>query len=136
MIDHQTGSNSLATTALFLGFLSLLSGFTGIGGISFGAMGIILGLLSRTSPKMRTNAKVGIGLSLAGIVLGTALLVTAFSSVESTLLQMIQSQDSDPYTFELPFEDSYDTETPFTSPYRSSPYQSPYTFSSDGSVDL
>ena len=137
MTDHQTGPNSLATAALFFGFLSLLSSFTGIGGVSFGALSIILALLSKTSAKMRTNAKVAMGLSIAGMLVGTILMLVAISHMESAIAQMLQTYDSGSYTFELPSEDSENTETPqYSIPYNRSPYQNPYSSSSGDVIDL
>ena len=58
-----------------MGILSLvLCCCIGIGGIVLGALGIIFAILSRKGKSMETMAKVGLGLSITGVVLG---LITA-----------------------------------------------------------
>lgn len=83
-----TGSSTMATVALVLGICSIL--FTCCGGSCFfGAIGIILALLSRGSGHMNAQAKVGLGLSIGGIILGiiVTLLMIIFSIAPSGKLE-------------------------------------------------
>lgn len=75
---QETGSPGLATAALILGICSLIFICCGIGFI-LGALGIILALLSRGSGRMNTSAKAGLGLSIAGTVLGILFFLAAIA---------------------------------------------------------
>lgn len=60
--------NGLGIAALVLGLLALLSSWTVVGGIVFGLLAIVLGVIGRGRAK-RGEANNG-GLALAGIILG------------------------------------------------------------------
>lgn len=75
--------NNMALASLIMGVLSILLCCCGGFGIILGAVGIVLAILSRGREPMETNAKVGIGLSIGGIVLGIVVLVLAFAAVGS-----------------------------------------------------
>ncbi len=60
--------NGLGIAALVLGLLALLSSWTVVGGILFGTLAIVLGVIGRGRAK-RGEANNG-GLALAGIILG------------------------------------------------------------------
>lgn len=71
-------NNGFAVAALVMGIMSLLFACcTGIGGVFFGALGIVFAILSKKDEPMATNAKVGLGLSIGGIILGIIIFVSA-----------------------------------------------------------
>lgn len=73
--NGKTPASPMAIASLVMGILSLvLCCCIGIGGIVLGALGIIFAILSRKGKSMETMAKVGLGLSITGVVLG---LITA-----------------------------------------------------------
>lgn len=75
-------SNSMATAALVLGILAICTGFlTGIGGVLFGGLGILIAILSRGYEPMESHAKIGLGLSATGLVMGLIVTVLAFTVV-------------------------------------------------------
>lgn len=98
MEQYRYGSQALATASMILGVCSFLFMLSG-GFLLFGSLGILLAILSRGSGKMSTAAKAGLGASIAGILIGTAVVVTLFSSV-------IQSDNLDHYLED--FEDYYE----------------------------
>ncbi len=70
--------NSMATASLILGVLSLISSIGGLGGMVFGGLGITFAILSRETRRMDTTGRVGLGLSIGGLVLGLFILAVAF----------------------------------------------------------
>ena len=74
-------SNYMATASLVLGILSVVLCCCGGFGIILGAIGIVLAILSRGREPMETSAKVGLGLSIGGIVLSIIVLVMAFAAM-------------------------------------------------------
>ena len=68
-------TNSMAVAALTMGILSLVFMIMGMS-LPFAALGIMFALLSRREENMPTQSKVGMGLSIAGCVLGIIFLVT------------------------------------------------------------
>lgn len=76
--------NGFATASLIVGIVSLLFACcTGIGGIMLGALGIVFAILSRKNEPMATNAKVGLGISIGGILLGIIVLAATLMFVSS-----------------------------------------------------
>ena len=75
--SHTSG---MAVAALILGIFSLITCCCGIGGIIFGSAGIIIAILSRGTHPMEKTAKLGLGFSIAGLILGLVLLVFLFFS--------------------------------------------------------
>lgn len=71
--------NGLGITALVLGVLALLLSWTVIGGILFGLLALIIGLVGRSRAK-RGEATNG-GVSVAGVVLGVIGLLIAIGLV-------------------------------------------------------
>lgn len=79
--NPRTPANPMAIASLVLGILSLiLCCCAGIGGIVFGALGIIFAILSKKGKAMEVLAKVGLGLSIAGVVLGVITAAFVFIS--------------------------------------------------------
>ncbi len=76
-------SNNMALASLLLGIMSIVLCCCGGFGVILGAVGIVLAILSRGSEPMETNAKVGIGLSIGGIVLGILILIMSFAAMGS-----------------------------------------------------
>ena len=79
--QRKKNNNTMAMASLVLGILSVLLCCCGGFGIILGAIGIVLAILSRGREPMETSAKVGIGLSIGGIVLSIIVLVMAFAVV-------------------------------------------------------
>ncbi len=78
--DYPThgGHSGMETASVVLGILGLLSCVILYFSLPLGALGILFALLSRGSrPHMTTRAKVGLGLSAAGLVLTLSLTATA-----------------------------------------------------------
>lgn len=77
----RKNSNNMATASLVMGILSVVLCCCGGFGIILGAIGIVLAILSRGREPMETSAKVGIGLSVGGIVLSIIVLVMTFAVI-------------------------------------------------------
>ena len=75
--SYRKRPNSMATASLILGVLSLASSIGGLGGMVFGGLGITFAILSRETRGMDTTGKVGLGLSVSGLILGIFILVAA-----------------------------------------------------------
>lgn len=75
---QRPAANTMAIASLVMGILSvvlLCCGFS----FFFGALGILFALLSRKDSPMESQAKVGLGLSIGGTVVGLLLLIVAFA---------------------------------------------------------
>lgn len=89
------GGNGMATAALVLGILALITSWTVIGGVILGLLAVILGFLGLR--KARPNLGNGRGRAIAGIILGllsiaiaialVAFAVSIFNSEEAQNLQ-------------------------------------------------
>ena len=73
---YRPSGNGMVTAALVMGILSLLLTCCGLSYV-FGALGIIFALLSRKNGPMDPQAKIGMGLSIAGSVLGIVIIAVA-----------------------------------------------------------
>lgn len=109
---HYRRPSGMSTAALVMGILSLPAVcILGIGGFVFGGLGILFAVLSRDDTPMETNAKIGLGLSIAGILLSCFIFLIFLGM---STFQMVSSPDSIrqfqiPYeNDELPFEDFND----------------------------
>ncbi len=76
----QNTSNGMATASLVLGIIGILTIFFG-GSVILGALAIILALLSRGSGSMSRPAGIGMGLGIAGILLGIFVIISMFAYV-------------------------------------------------------
>ncbi len=84
----RTAGAGMATAALVLGTMALITSFTVIGGILFGLIAIILGVVavrraSRGLAAGRGRAIAGIILGALGLLLGVALVVAGVSILNS-----------------------------------------------------
>ena len=70
----QNTSNGMSTAALVLSIAGLLTMCCG-GSVVLGSLAILFALLSRGTEPMNGQAKVAIGISIAGVVLGIAAFV-------------------------------------------------------------
>lgn len=92
-------SNGMSAAALVLGIASLvLTCCSGGFGFPVAALGIIFALLSRRGRHMNTQAKVGLGLSIGGIVLAVITVVLSMvilfsSGIFSTMTDMMNQYD-------------------------------------------
>ena len=103
--------NGMVTASMIMGIISVLLICCGIS-YFFGALGIIFALLSRRDGPMESQAKVGLGLSLAGAVGGIILLVVTIVANFSTYQNLYQELEKyyleDNYDEYEDFFDNYD----------------------------
>lgn len=76
---RRSAGGPMVTAALVMGILSVVLMCCGLSYV-FGALGIIFALLSRKDGPMDSQAKIGLGLSIAGSVIGTVIVIFAFAS--------------------------------------------------------
>lgn len=76
---RRSAGGPMVTAALVMGILSVVLMCCGLSYV-FGALGIIFALLSRKDGPMDSQAKIGLGLSIAGSVIGTIIVIFAFAS--------------------------------------------------------
>lgn len=91
---HAPQKNNMALASLIVGVLSILLCCCGGFGVILGAVGVVLAILSRGREPMENNAKIGLGLSIGGIVLGIAVLIMAFAMVGSDEFRSQMYQNS------------------------------------------
>lgn len=106
--------SGMSIAALILGALSIVCSCCGIGGIIFGSLGIIIAVMSKGQEPMQTNSKIGLGLSIVGLVLGIILTIVFFAlGSYAGSSEYIQSYEYEPEPYEAsPYDDypndSYD----------------------------
>jgi hypothetical protein len=112
--------NGMATAALVLGILAIVSLCCIYGSYIFGGIAITLGLLSRgKDKKLSTNALIGVILSIVGMVISTVIItlyVIFFmtSGAIDTYMQEYETIYEDIYGEEFPFDSdtfNYDNDT-------------------------
>jgi len=84
---HESGSPGMAKAAFILGICSLLFSLYGLG-LTFAVLGIIFALLSRGRGSMQKPAKIGVGLSAAGLIVGCIVMVFSLVSVVNDVSKM------------------------------------------------
>lgn len=102
--------NGMATAALVLGILAIVSLCCIYGSYIFGGIAITLGLLSRGKDrKLSTNALIGVILSIVGMVIST-IIITLYviffmaSGAIDTYIQEYESIYEDIYGEDFPFD--------------------------------
>ncbi len=114
---NQTQSPGMAVASLVLGILSLLLVCCGVS-LFIGALGILLALLSRGRAEMSGSAKAGMGLSIAGMVLGV--IVFVFTLMFSTAAGVYNNYYDEIENFIEEYENGYySDDVPY---YNYSPY--------------
>lgn len=90
---ESTASGRMAVASLILGITAFASICCVIAPIPFGALSIILGLLSKGAEKeLPANAKIGIAFSILGFILTIALIVFAgIWAIQNADSEMIKS---------------------------------------------
>lgn len=84
---QDPGSPGMATASLVLGICSILFACCGLG-FPLAGVGLVLAILSRGKGEMNNSAKIGMGLSVGGIILGiitTIMSIIYFNQVLSHL---------------------------------------------------
>lgn len=88
----QTPPNGFAVAALVMGIVSLLLMCCGLGFVT-GSLGILFAILSRKNVRMSTQAKVGMGLSIAGFVISFVLFFFALFMYSDVYKDVLQQYD-------------------------------------------
>lgn len=102
-------SNSFALVALIMGIASLLLACcSGIGGVVLGALGIIFAIISRGKERMCTQAKIGLGVSIAGIVLGIIIFVASLLFIGSGEFQRMFEDEMHRRGFDYEYDYDHD----------------------------
>lgn len=103
--------NGMATAALVLGILAIVSFCCIYGSYIFGGIAITLGLLSRgKEKKLSNNALIGVILSIVGMVISTIIIVAYVILFMST-----DAIDTYMQEYETIYEDIYGEDFPFDS---------------------
>lgn len=84
-------SSGFSTASLVMGIISLLLVCCGFSYV-FGALGIIFAILSRKGRRMDSQARFGLGLSIAGSVIGLIVLIVVLVG-NSTYISIMQQYD-------------------------------------------
>lgn len=104
----QNTSNGMSTAALVLSIIGILTMCCG-GSVILGSLAILLALLSRGSQPMNGQAKTAVGISIAGVILGIAVIIGSFiyvftdpeaNSIYRDYMQYYydEFEDMDPYS--------------------------------------
>ena len=112
--------NSMAVASLVMGILSVVLICCGFS-FCFGALGIIFALLSRRNGPMDPQAKVGLGLSIGGTVIGIAMILflTIGNSQYSEIMQEYER-------FYNEYEDNYYEDDIFENYYENLPFENSF----------
>ena len=102
---YRPGGNGMVTASLVMGILSLLLTCCGLSYV-FGALGIIFALLSRKNGPMDPQAKIGMGLSIAGSVLGIVIIAVALLQDPSYYMNALKEYQQ--FYNEYENDDNYD----------------------------
>lgn len=102
---YRPAGNGMVTAALVMGILSLLLTCCGLSYV-FGALGIIFALLSRKNGPMDPQAKIGMGLSIAGSVLGIVIIAVALLQDPSYYMNALKEYQQ--FYNEYENDDNYD----------------------------
>lgn len=103
--------SGFAVASLVMGILSLLLACcSGVGGIMAGALGIIFAILSRKGQPMESQAKIGMGTSIAGIVFGVVIIAATFVLISTGKVNVQKELQNElgRYGYEFNFDDDDD----------------------------
>ena len=85
-------SSGFSTASLVMGIISLLLVCCGVSYV-FGALGIIFAVLSRKGRRMDSQARFGLGLSIAGSVIGLIVLIVVLVGNSAYFFNVMQQYD-------------------------------------------
>lgn len=89
---YRPAGNGMVAAALVMGILSLLLTCCGLSYV-FGALGIIFALLSRKEGSMDPQAKIGMGLSITGSVIGIMIIIVALLQDPSYYMDILKEYE-------------------------------------------
>ena len=89
---YRPAGNGMVAAALVMGILSLLLTCCGLSYV-FGALGIIFALLSRKEGSMDPQAKIGMGLSITGSVIGIVIIIVALLQDPSYYMDILKEYE-------------------------------------------
>mgnify|MGYP004498547993 CR=1 FL=1 len=114
--DHAPLSGK-SIAALILGILSIVFSISVLLGVILGIIGIVLALASRRNSHMNLNSKIGLGLSIAGLLCSALILVFVYVPLgnyfsNDDIIDRIEEELDDPNDSDDPDDsddsDSYD----------------------------
>ena len=90
---------NLEKSAFLMSLCSIISAFFGLS-FAFGAMGIILALVSRGNGELGKNAKIGLAISIATFIFGIASLISSVMLIVNNpdYITQLQQYVTDTYT--------------------------------------
>ncbi|HIU75743.1 MAG TPA: hypothetical protein IAC62_07670 [Candidatus Pelethocola excrementipullorum] len=106
---QEPGSPGMATASLVLGICSIVFACCGLG-FPLAGIGLVLAILSRGKGEMNNSAKIGLGLSVGGIILGIITTIMSILYFNQVLSHMDWDALSD-YGYDYGYEyniDDYD----------------------------
>lgn len=76
---YREQKNNMALASMILGIVSIVSVCCCFFGIIFGGLAVIFAALSRVDKKLTTQAAIGLGTGIAGMILGVVSLIVWYS---------------------------------------------------------
>lgn len=100
---REPGSPGMATASLVLGICSILFTCCGLG-MPLAGIGLVLAILSRGRGEMNNSAKIGLGLSVGGFILGLITTIMGFFYIDR-VMKTIDWDDINNYGYEYDMRD-------------------------------
>ncbi len=109
--QYQNTTNKFASAALILGIFSLVMLCTGILAIPFGALGILMGVISKRGKQLHRNAIAGVIISSIGLFSGLLITISVYTTIILTGVGAIEKSQTPEYAgtsaFDIFMEDIY-----------------------------